>query len=105
MNDAIKACDTALETNDVTQVHDTALRLQPDFRSSEYTSNTLTNGYSNKLVSCENQWKIVFIIYIYILISFQNEAEMNNKNINNSTNFATDFNDAFKNGMYEFLLL
>lgn len=51
MNDAIKACDTAIESNDLSQVQDTALRIQPDFRSQEYLSNLTTNGYSNKLVS------------------------------------------------------
>lgn len=96
MNDAIKACDTVIETSDVTQVQDTALRIQPDFRSSEYFSNILTNGYSNRFVSFEKSVKN----YFTNVLDFQNEAEMNNKNINNSTNFATDFNDPFKNGMY-----
>lgn len=51
MNDAIKACDTAIETNELSHVQDTALRIQPDFRSREYMSNSTTNGYSNKFVS------------------------------------------------------
>lgn len=36
MNDAIQACDAAIESGDATAVPDTALRINPDFRDPEY---------------------------------------------------------------------
>lgn len=37
MNDAIQACSTAIESGDVSLVPDTALRIEPDFRDSQYS--------------------------------------------------------------------
>ncbi|KAJ8927022.1 hypothetical protein NQ314_020585, partial [Rhamnusium bicolor] len=48
MNDAITACDTAIESGDVNQVPDTALRIIPDFRDPEYNKVGMVNGDSNK---------------------------------------------------------
>lgn len=50
MNDAILSCDKVIETSDVTQVQDTALRIRPEFRSSEYTTSAITNGFIKKMV-------------------------------------------------------
>lgn len=36
MNDAITACDSAIETGDANSVADTALRINPDFRNAEF---------------------------------------------------------------------
>jgi hypothetical protein len=57
MNDAIEACDAAIETGDATCVIDTTLRIQPDFRDPEYTNVGLMNGNSNRQVCCHNRKK------------------------------------------------
>ncbi|XP_056646712.1 epidermal growth factor receptor substrate 15-like 1 isoform X3 [Diorhabda sublineata] len=36
MNDAISACDSTIETNDVSQIPDGLLKIKPEFRNSEY---------------------------------------------------------------------
>lgn len=36
MNDAIALCDNAIEAGDPSQVADTALRIDPEFRNPEY---------------------------------------------------------------------
>lgn len=41
MSDAISACDTAIQAGDASTVADTALRIEPDFRDSQYA---ITNG-------------------------------------------------------------
>lgn len=47
MNDAITACDAAIESGDASIVPDTSLRINPDFRDPEYTKIGLVNGNGN----------------------------------------------------------
>lgn len=51
MNDAIEACDSAIQSGDANSVPDTALRINPEFRDPEYTKIGLVNGNSNKQVT------------------------------------------------------
>ncbi|XP_065168555.1 epidermal growth factor receptor substrate 15-like 1 isoform X8 [Atheta coriaria] len=46
IKDAITDCDTAIDTNDVSAVPDTALRIQPEFRDPEYKRIGMVNGDS-----------------------------------------------------------
>lgn len=57
MNDAITSCDAAIESGDVSQVPDAALRIKPEFRDPEYTKVLNDNGNGNREVS----WYIVVI--------------------------------------------
>lgn len=50
MNDAIAACDTAIESGDASAVSDAILKINPDFRDSQYTKLGLVNGDSTKQV-------------------------------------------------------
>lgn len=52
MNDAIAACDSAIENGDATVVPDTILNINPDFRDPQYMKLGLTNGDSTKQVLC-----------------------------------------------------
>lgn len=50
MNDAISACDAAIESGDATSVGDTILKINPDFRDPQYTRIAMVNGDSTKQV-------------------------------------------------------
>lgn len=51
MNDAIEACDIAIESGDPNVVPDAVLTIKPDFRDPEYKRSGLGNeGVSNKQV-------------------------------------------------------
>lgn len=50
MNDAIAACDSAIESGDVSAVPDTILNIGPDFKDPQYTKIGLTNGDTTKQV-------------------------------------------------------
>lgn len=51
MNDAIEACDSAIESGDGSTVPDTSLAIKPDFRDPEYNRVGQANeGISNKQV-------------------------------------------------------
>lgn len=50
MNDAIVACDSAIESGDISGVPDTILNINPDYRDAQYTKVGLTNGNSLKQV-------------------------------------------------------
>ncbi|XP_019871079.1 epidermal growth factor receptor substrate 15-like 1 isoform X3 [Aethina tumida] len=53
MNDAIQACDNAIDTGDVISLPDTALRIEPNFRSSKYLDGTTTTT-ANTVSSTQN---------------------------------------------------
>lgn len=46
MNDAITACNTAIEAGDASSVPDTALRINPEFRDPEISKLGMVNGDS-----------------------------------------------------------
>lgn len=50
MNDAISACDSAIEAGDASYIAETVLRINPDFRDPQYTKISATNGVSIKQV-------------------------------------------------------
>lgn len=50
MNDAIMACDSAIESGDASGVPDTILNINPDYRDAQYTRIGLTNGNTSKQV-------------------------------------------------------
>lgn len=50
MNDAITACDSAIESGDVSTVPDTILSIRPDYKDSQYKNIGLTNGDTTKQV-------------------------------------------------------
>lgn len=50
MNDAITACDAAIESGDAASVADTVLKINPDFRDPQYTKIGMVNGDSTKQV-------------------------------------------------------
>lgn len=50
MNDAIVACDSAIESGDGSIVSDTILNINPEFRDSQYRKISLTNGDTTKQV-------------------------------------------------------
>nr|CAH7760911.1 unnamed protein product [Callosobruchus chinensis] len=60
MNDAIAACNSAIDAGDATQVIDTALRIKPDFRDPEYShfgtteSSNKQNGFDSDPFSNQN---------------------------------------------------
>lgn len=58
INDAISHCEAAIQSGDVSQVPDTALRITADFRDSEYTRLGLTNGEKqvNFVFMCCFKW-------------------------------------------------
>ncbi|KAJ8911718.1 hypothetical protein NQ315_013180 [Exocentrus adspersus] len=83
MNDAISSCDTAIESGDISQVPDTALRIKPDFRGSEYSKVLMVNGNPTK----ENGFEVD---------PFSNT---NNESVNKSNSTFTS--DPFKNGKFQ----
>lgn len=50
MNDAILACDSAIDSGDASGVPDTILNINPDYRDAQYTKIGLINGNSLKQV-------------------------------------------------------
>lgn len=48
ISDAVTLCDSAIESGDVSQLPDTALRITADFRDPEYSRLGLTNGESQQ---------------------------------------------------------
>lgn len=50
MNDAIAACDSAIESGDASSVPDTILNINPDYRDSQFTKVGLSNGDTSKQV-------------------------------------------------------
>ncbi|XP_050510062.1 epidermal growth factor receptor substrate 15-like 1 isoform X2 [Diabrotica virgifera virgifera] len=58
MNDAIVACDSSIESSDVSQVTDAALRIKPEFRNSEYkkvlNEEKTQNGFGEDPFSNQN---------------------------------------------------
>lgn len=68
MNDAISLCDTAIESGDASQIHDTALRIKPDFRDPDYNKVLMVNGNTSKEVSYSYIFKKTCNIIIIIII-------------------------------------
>lgn len=50
MNDAITACDSAIESGDASSVPDTILSINPDYRDAQFKKIGLTNGDTTKQV-------------------------------------------------------
>lgn len=76
MNDAIIACDTAIESGDATGVPDTILNINPDYKDSQYTKIGLTNGDTSKQVIIRKLFFFVCLIELKLNCVFRMDLVM-----------------------------